>query len=594
MSSVLRYITRPSAWCLCAAILTPFAAQAHQLYVLTSGNSIATVNEATPGTPGPAIPVTGVAAGQNLVAIDVRPINNRLYGLATNGAGAVELYLIDMQGAAPYANSLGSPGQLVNASGTALPITGTSFGMDFNPANDRLRVVTSSGMNFRLNPNTGLFVDGDSGSAGTNPDGAANTGSSTFDDVAYSNPRADTTTSTAYAIDSVTQKLFVMSPANSGTLLLGQTIRLNGNALNFSNDTGLDIALDGPTSEPNQATSGKLYAALTVGGISGLYRIDPADGAATALGILGGLSVKDIAVADTPSASLALNANGMTVMRFLTRLPGAGLSTAINGLVGSDRLVGMDLRPATGQYMALGVNASQNSATLYLLDPYTGALSVVGTPSGISFVGNDGVTAVDLADGTYGVTFNPMTDRLRVVASNGLNFRCNPLNGLAVDGNFGSVSTFSGVNPDGNIIGSTSTGLDGAAYTGNQYSGTPGTVPATLYTLDSAGHHLAIQNPPNSGTQTLPLGITRLGAPLLFANTTGFDVPPGWAGSADNVPVTAIAYAALTVGGSTHLYTIALSTGAAADEGAIGSGTDPMVGLVVGRDDELIFRNDFQ
>jgi hypothetical protein len=192
------------------------------------------------------------------------------------------------------------------------------------------------------------------------------------------------------------------------------------------------------------------------------------------------------------------------------------------------------------------------------------------------------------------LSFSPQNDRLRVVASNGVNFRCNPQNGTAVDGNLGEATIYSGINPDGPITGATAAGLDGAAYTGNQYSGSPGTAPATLYTLDSAGHRLALQSPPNSGTQTAPIDITLHGAALLFASTTGFAIPPGWTGTTSNTPVDAIAYAALTVAGSTHLYTIRLSTGDASDVSVIGNGTTAVAGLVVSGDDDEIFRSDFQ
>jgi len=55
----------------------------------------------------------------------------------------------------------------------------------------------------------------------------------------------------------------------------------------------------------------------------------------------------------------------------------------------------------------LGVNATANTATLYVIGRQTGFAAVVGAaPSTIAFVQVDGTTAVDLPDGAYGVDFN--------------------------------------------------------------------------------------------------------------------------------------------------------------------------------------------
>src|SRR6185295_7279613 len=99
----------------------------------------------------------------------------------------------------------------------------------------------------------------------------------------------------------------------------------------------------------------------------------------------------------------------------------------------------------------------------------------------------------------YGFDFNPAADRLRVVAGS-LNFRVNPNTGAGVDGdNTGLTSgTVNGTNPDG----ATSVGasaVDAAAYTSNQAN----TTVTTLYTLDAGGNRLFIQNPANSGAQTM-------------------------------------------------------------------------------------------
>ncbi len=111
------------------------------------------------------MPITGLTAGDTLVGIDFRPINGYLYGLGFNsGAGTVRLYNVSWR--TGVATPIGPSGTFVAADGTTpVPITGTSFGFDFNPAADRVRIVNDAGQNFRMNPNTGAFVDGDLGGA---------------------------------------------------------------------------------------------------------------------------------------------------------------------------------------------------------------------------------------------------------------------------------------------------------------------------------------------------------------------------------------------------------------------------------------------
>ena len=52
----------------------------------------------------------------------------------------------------------------------ALALQGTVFGFDFNPAADRIRVVSNMGQNLRLHPDTGAVVDGDAAVEGVQPD----------------------------------------------------------------------------------------------------------------------------------------------------------------------------------------------------------------------------------------------------------------------------------------------------------------------------------------------------------------------------------------------------------------------------------------
>ncbi len=86
----------------------------------------------------------GLVAGDRLVGIDYRVSRGVLYALSAAG----RLYTLDA-----------GTGQL-SAVGTGTPVAlaGTVFGFDFNPAADRIRVVSDSGMNLRLHPDTGAVA----------------------------------------------------------------------------------------------------------------------------------------------------------------------------------------------------------------------------------------------------------------------------------------------------------------------------------------------------------------------------------------------------------------------------------------------------
>src|SRR5688572_20440619 len=95
------------------------------------------------------VPVTGLGAGEEIIGLDVRPLTGELYALGSSA----RLYTIDpFTGAA---SSIGS-GPFTNA------LNGTSFGFDFNPTVDRIRIVSDAGLNLRVNPTNGLLaaVDG--------------------------------------------------------------------------------------------------------------------------------------------------------------------------------------------------------------------------------------------------------------------------------------------------------------------------------------------------------------------------------------------------------------------------------------------------
>jgi hypothetical protein len=155
-------------------------------------------------------------------------------------------------------------------------LSGTKFGMNFNPIVDRLRVVSDNGMNIRVNPATGLVIT----------DNALNPGTPNVVGVAYINSYAGSASTTLYDIDSSTDSLLVQNPVNNGTVTTVGALGVDTTGI-----AGFDIVTLG--------SDNSAYATFTVSGTVGLYSINLLTGAATSLGSVGG-NLELIALAVLP------------------------------------------------------------------------------------------------------------------------------------------------------------------------------------------------------------------------------------------------------------------------------------------------------
>ncbi|MCR4410891.1 MAG: DUF4394 domain-containing protein, partial [Thermoguttaceae bacterium] len=218
---------------------------------LGAGNTLVRFRASAPGTILATVPITGLAAGETVVGIDVRPVNGLLYGVV-DGPVTDRLVTID-----PF---LGTTTPVANLTAALL---GTSFGVDFNPVVDRLRVVSDLDQNLRIDPDTGVVT----------VDAALNPPDPNVVAAAYTNSTLGAESTGLYVIDSNADVLALQNPASAGTLTTIGPLGVDASAV-----AGFDI-----TPELNVA-----YAALTVGGTTSLYTIDLATGAATLVGAVGG------------------------------------------------------------------------------------------------------------------------------------------------------------------------------------------------------------------------------------------------------------------------------------------------------------------
>ena len=215
-------------------------------YAIGGTNNLMSFHLSTPGT-ATSVAITGLQSGENIHAIDIRPADGQLFALGSTS----RLYTINVSTGAAT---------LVGAGAFTPALGGSAFGFDFNPTVDRIRVISNTGQNFRLNPTNGTV---------TATDLNINPGFPAVSAAAYTNNYSGSTITLLYDIDPSTDKLYKQDPANNGTLT-----EVGALGIDVDNSNGFDI-----TGNDNKA-----YALLTVGSTTKLYSINLATGAATAIG----------------------------------------------------------------------------------------------------------------------------------------------------------------------------------------------------------------------------------------------------------------------------------------------------------------------
>lgn len=382
--------------------------------------------------------ITGVPSGVSIISIDFRPATGQLYGLGSNS----QLYIINVVSGA--ATAVGTP--------FTPAISGLTATIDFNPTVDRIRLVSSSGQNLRLNPETGATAAQDGNiNGGSNP---------SIVSVAYNNNYSGAATTTLFDIDITTRKLYRQDPPNNGTLVEVGTINVD-----FSGKAGLDINADNTVA----------LATFSVGGATKLYSINLSSASTNFVSDISA-NLIDIAIPTAPVA-YGINATDGS-LQIVNAVSGLSpITKSVTGVVPGETILGIDFRPLNGQLYGIGVSAL-GTARLYTFNLGTGAATIVGT----GFTVGTGTSAV-------GFDFNPTVDKIRFVSGT-QNLRLDPVTGgiTATDGN---------LNPG-------TPAINGAAYT-NSFAGATTT---TLYVID--GGKLYRQDPPNAGTlvEIGSLGIT--------------------------------------------------------------------------------------
>ncbi|MFD7964639.1 DUF4394 domain-containing protein [Streptomyces zaomyceticus] len=203
--------------------------------------------------------VSGLAGDTKLVGIDFRVQNEKLYGVGDKG-GVYTLNTTDAK--ARKVSQL-----------TVAP-AGSAFGVDFNPAANRLRVISDTGQNLRHNIDDAAApltttVDGTL----TNPTVPPSTAMGVTGAAYTNNDLNAATATTLFDLDTMVDRISLQSPANAGTLAP-------------TGNLGVDAALDAgfdiyylPAVGTNHG-----FAAIGSGGFYRLYAVDVLTGKATSKG----------------------------------------------------------------------------------------------------------------------------------------------------------------------------------------------------------------------------------------------------------------------------------------------------------------------
>lgn len=261
-------------------LLAPVAG-AEIIYGVTNTQRLVSFDSSSTGTIASNIAISGLQPAETIRGIDFRPLTGGLYGLGSSS----RLYQINTATGAATA---------VDPAGFTPALAGSSFGFDFNPTIDRIRVTSNVEQNTVLNPATGagtaataLFYAAGDPNQNANPNIVGS---------AYDRNFNGGVTSQLYGIDSNLDML--VKQANSA----GTLTTVGGLGVDVGENVGFDISPLGTAFVSNSSSllpqtqlytvnlaTGQLSLAGIVGGNLGLDAIaaTPAPGSLALLGIAG-------------------------------------------------------------------------------------------------------------------------------------------------------------------------------------------------------------------------------------------------------------------------------------------------------------------
>jgi hypothetical protein len=224
------------------------------LYATTDQNLLLQFTERSPDRIRDVQVMSGLPGGVTLRGIDFRPATGDLYGVGSDSV----VYRVNPQTG------------IAVAEGPAFTpaLRGTSFGVDFNPTVDKIRVVSDAAQNLRLNVDEGTVLSADKDlNPGTPQVVAAGYTNSSF---TASKPTA----TQLFVVDAAGDQLLLQNPPNDGTLTMPKRL-----GVDVGPQTGFDIA--------GADNTGYLATSTPRSRGSNLYRVDVTTGKTRQLGRIG-------------------------------------------------------------------------------------------------------------------------------------------------------------------------------------------------------------------------------------------------------------------------------------------------------------------
>ncbi|MGW8883021.1 DUF4394 domain-containing protein [Streptomyces sp. NPDC055749] len=225
---------------------------------LTSTQRLVGFYVANPGDTWSLGKVAGLKGDKKLVGIDFRVQNGKLYGVGDKGG----IYTLNRHAKAAKVSKL------------TVGLVGEHFGVDFNPAANRLRVISDTGQNLRHNiDDPAALLETTVDGTLTNPTMPPSTAFGVTGAAYTNNDLNAATATTLFDIDTLNNRVSLQSPANAGTLAPTGNL-----GLDVGPSAGFDIYYR------NSDGSNRGFAALSTGDKQRFYRVNVLDGETDLLG----------------------------------------------------------------------------------------------------------------------------------------------------------------------------------------------------------------------------------------------------------------------------------------------------------------------
>lgn len=249
--------------------------QSALVYGVTVSNALISFISGQPGVILSNTPITGLATGESIQAIDFRPSTRELIAVGSTS----RIYRV---------NRTTGLATRIGAAQLSPLLSGNAFGADFNPESDRLRLISDFDQNLRINPNTAAVAatdaaiqyDATSGGFGTDP---------AFSACAYDFNFSGSSIPTLFAIDPSRDLLATIgsrtgAPTSPNT---GVAFDVGPLGVDASDVAGFDISIVGSgiaCITPVGATTSNLYT----------VNLNPATVATNVLTLVGAIGTTDI------------------------------------------------------------------------------------------------------------------------------------------------------------------------------------------------------------------------------------------------------------------------------------------------------------